>query len=102
MYMPPERAMQYAQQIMTGDVPGIIQRFRTYVPSIRTFARLNEMMGGKHKFMGSEQMGKHMQRMKGLDSLQRTKEHVESAMGSDVVKSRPVMAKALKKISKRI
>ena len=102
MYMPADRAMQYAQQIMTGDVSGLVQRFRNYRGSIVTFARLNQMMGGKHKFMGSEQMGKHMQRMKGLDSLQRTKEHVESAMGSDVVKSRPVMAKALKKLSKRI
>jgi hypothetical protein len=102
MYMPADRAMQYAQQIMIGDVDGLIQRFRAYRGSIVTFARLNQMMGGKHKFMGSDQMGKHMQRMKGLDSLNRTKDAVEGAMGSDVVKSRPVMAKALKKISKRI
>jgi len=102
MYMPADRAMHYAQQIMTGDVDGIIQRFKSYRGSIVTFARLNQMMGGKHKFMGSDQMGKHMQRMKGLDSLQRTKDHVDSAMDSDVVKSRPVMARALKKLSKRI
>ena len=102
MYMPPERAMQFAGQIMTGDVPGLIQRFRTYGPSIRTFARLNEMMGGKHKFMGSGHMGKQMQRMKGVDGLDRMKQHVEGIMDSDVVKARPVMAKALKKISKRI
>ena len=102
MYMPADRAMQYAQQIMTGDVSGLVQRFRNYRGSIVTFARLNQMMGGKHKFMGSEQMGKHMQRMKGLDSLQRTKEATEGVMDSDVVKSRPVMAKALKKLSKRI
>ena len=102
MYMPPERAMQFAGQILTGDVPGLIQRFRTYVPSIRTFARLNEMMGGKHDFMGSGHMGKEMQRMKGVDGLNRMKEHVEGVMDSDVVKSRPSMAKALKKISKRI
>lgn len=102
MYMPPERAMQYAQQIMTGDVNGLLQRFRTYVPSMRTFARLNEMMGGKHEFMGKGHMGKEMQRMKGVDALQRTKEAVEGAMGSDVVKSRPAMRKALKRLSKRI
>jgi len=102
MYLPADRAMQYAQQILTGDINGLLQRFRTYVPSIRTFARLNEMMGGKHKFMGTGHMGKQMKRMKGLDSLQRTKEATEGVMDSDVVKSRPVMAKALKNISKRI
>ena len=102
MYLPADRAMQYAQQIMTGDINGLLQRFQTYRGSIVTFARLNQMMGGKHKFMGSDQMGKHMQRMKGLDSLQRTKEATEGVMDSDVVKSRPVMAKALKNISKRI
>ena len=102
MYMPPERAMQFAGQIMTGDVPGLIQRFRTYVPSMRTFARLNEMMGGKHKFMGSGHMGKEMQRMKGVDALQRTKDAIDYAMDSDVVRDRPAMLKALKKLSKRI
>jgi hypothetical protein len=67
-----------------------------------TFARLNEMMGGKHKFMGSGHMGKNMQRMKGVDGLNRMKEAAEGAMESDVVRDRPAMAKALKKLSKRI
>jgi hypothetical protein len=101
-FMPPERAMQFAGQIMTGDIAGLLQRFRTYVPSMRTFARLNEMMGGKHKFMGSGHMGKNMQRMKGVDGLNRMKESAEGAMESDVVRDRPAMAKALKNLSKRI
>ena len=102
MYLPPERAMDYARQIMTGDVDGLLQRFQTYAPSLRTFARLNEMMGGKHKLLGTGNMGERMQRMKGLDGLERTKESATSALESDVVKSRPLMAKALKKLSKRI
>ena len=101
-FMPPERAMQFAGQIMTGDIAGLLERFRTYVPSMRTFARLNEMMGGKHSFMGSGHMGKRMQRMKGVDGLNRMKESAEGAMDSDVIKSRPSMAKALKKLRKRI
>ena len=102
MYMPPERAMHYAQQIMTGDVNGLMERFQTYGSSMRTFARLNQMMGGKNDFMGKNHMGKRMQRGKGVDALQRTKEHVDSAMESEVVRSRPVMHKALKRLSKRI
>jgi hypothetical protein len=102
MYLPADRAMEYARQIMTGDINGLLQRFQTYRGSAVTFARLNQMMGGKHDIMNGDQMGSHMQRMKGLDSLQRTKEHVEGVMDSDVVKSRPVMAKALKNLSKRI
>ena len=102
MYMPADRAMHYAQQIMTGDVDGLMQRFQTYGSSMRTFARLNQMLGGKNDFMGKNHMGKQMQRGKGVDALQRTKEHVESAMESEVVRSRPAMHKALKKLSKRI
>lgn len=102
MYMPPERAMHYAQQIMTGDVDGLLERFQTYGSSIRTFARLNQMLGGKNDFMGKNHMGKRMQRGKGIDALQRTKEHVDSAMESEVVQSRPAMHKALKRLSKRI
>jgi hypothetical protein len=102
MYMPADRAMQYARQIMMGDVDGLMQRFQTYGSSMRTLARLNQMMGGKHDFMGKNHMGKRMQRGKGVDALQRTKEHVESAMESDIVQSRPVMHKALKRLSKRI
>ena len=102
MYMPADRAMHYAQQIMTGDVDGLMQRFQTYGSSMRTFARLNQMLGGKHDFMGKNHMGKRMQRGKGVDALQRTKEHVESAIESDVVQSRPIMHKALKRLSKRI
>jgi hypothetical protein len=102
MYMPADRAMHYAQQIMTGDVDGLMQRFQTYGSSMRTFARLNQMMGGKHDFMGKNHMGKQMQRGKGVDALQRTKDSVTSAMESEVVQSRPVMHKALKRLSKRI
>ena len=98
--MPPERAMEYAAQIMTGDTNGLMQRFQTYVPSARTFARLNEMLGGKHKFMSKGNMGKEMQRMKGVDALQRTKDAIDYAMDSDVVRDRPAMLKALKKLSK--
>jgi hypothetical protein len=47
-------------------------------------------------------MGKEMQRMKGVDALQRTKDSLDAAMDSDVVRDRPAMAKALKKLSKRI
>ena len=100
--MPPERAMEFAGQIMTGDTNGLMQRFQTYIPSARTFARLNEMLGGKHDFMGSGHMGKNMQRMKGVDALQRTKDALEAAMDSDVVRDRPAMSKALKRLSKRI
>jgi hypothetical protein len=102
MYMPQERAMHYAQQIMTGDVNGLLQRFQTYKASMRTLARLNEMMGGKHELLGKNHMGKQMQRGKGIDSLQRMRDAVDSVINSDVVKSRPVMAKALGKIRKRI
>jgi hypothetical protein len=102
MNLPPERAMEFAGQIMTGDAAGLMQRFQTYVPSARTFARLNEMMGGKHDFMGKGHMGKEMQRMKGVDALQRTKDALDAAMDSDVVRDRPAMAKALKRLSKGI
>ena len=102
MNLPPERAMEFAQQIMTGDAAGLMQRFQTYVPSARTFARLNEMMGGKHDFMGKGHMGKEMQRMKGVDALQRTKDALDAAMDSDVVRDRPAMTKALKRLSKGI
>ena len=102
MYLPPERAMDYARQIMTGDVEGLLQRFQTYQPSLRTFARLNEMVGGKHKLLGTGHMGDRMLRMKGVDGLERTKDAAAAALESDVVKSRPVMMKALKKLSKRI
>ena len=87
---------------MTGDSAGLMQRFQTYVPSARTFARLNEMLGGKHDFMGKGHMGKQMQRMKGVDALQRTKDALDAAMDSDVVRDHPAMSKALKKLSKRI
>jgi hypothetical protein len=100
--MPPDRAMEFAGQIMTGDTTGLMQRFQTYVPSARTFARLNEMLGGKHDFMGKGHMGKEMQRMKGVDALQRTKDAIDVAMDSDIVKDRPAMRKALKRLSKRI
>ena len=100
--MPPDRAMEFAGQIMTGDSAGLMQRFQTYVPSARTFARLNEMLGGKHEFMGKGHMGKEMQRMKGVDALQRTKDALDAAMDSDVVRDRPAMRKALKRLSKRI
>jgi hypothetical protein len=102
MNLPPERAMEFAGQIMVGDAAGLMQRFQTYVPSARTFARLNEMMGGKHDFMGKGHMGKEMQRMKGVDALQRTKDALDAAMNSDVVRDRPAMAKALKRLSKGI
>lgn len=102
MNLPPERAMEFAGQIMVGDAAGLMQRFQTYVPSARTFARLNEMMGGKHDFMGKGHMGKEMQRMKGVDALQRTKDALDAAMDSDVVRDRPAMAKALKRLSKGI
>jgi hypothetical protein len=101
-FMPPERAMEFAGQIMTGDTASLMQRFQTYVPSARTFARLNEMLGGKHNFMGNGHMGKEMQRMKGVDALQQTKDALDAAMDSDVVRNHPAMAKALKKLSKRI
>ena len=100
--MPPDRAMEFAGQIMTGDSAGLMQRFQTYVPSARTFARLNEMLGGKHEFMGKGHLGKEMQRMKGVDALQRTKDALDAAMDSDVVRDRPAMRKALKRLSKRI
>jgi hypothetical protein len=102
MYMPPERAMEFAGQIMLGDAEGLISRFKTYRPSIRTFARLNQMMGGKHKFMSGDHMGGAMMRMKGEEALMRTKENAESVMDSDVVKSRPAMKKALEAFNKRI
>lgn len=102
MNLPPERAMEFAGQIMVGDTVGLMQRFQTYVPSARTFARLNEMMGGKHDFMGKGHMGKEMQRMKGVDALQRTKDALDAAMDSDVVRDRPAMTKALKRLSKGI
>ena len=99
MYMPPERAFEYAKQILTGDANGLIQRFMMYKPSIRTFARLNDMMGGKVSFMGTKHMGPNMKRMKGEKSIAQTKSSVENALDSDVVKSKPVMAKALKKLN---
>jgi hypothetical protein len=102
MYMPPERAMEFAGQIMLGDAEGLISRFKTYRPSIRTFARLNQMMGGKHKFMSGDHMGGAMMRMKGEEALMKTKEQAESMMDSDVVKSRPAMKKALEAFNKRI
>lgn len=102
MYMPPERAMEFAGQIMLGDTEGLISRFKTYRPSIRTFARLNQMMGGKHKFMSGDHMGGAMMRMKGEAALMKTKENAESMMDSDVVKSRPAMKKALEAFNKRI
>jgi hypothetical protein len=102
MYMPPERAMEFAGQIMLGDAAGLISRFKTYRPSIRTFARLNQMMGGKHKFMSGDHMGGAMMRMKGEEALMKTKENAESMMDSDVVKSRPAMKKALEAFNKRI
>jgi hypothetical protein len=102
MYMPPERAMEFAGQIMLGDAEGLISRFKTYRPSIRTFARLNQMMGGKHQFMSGDHMGGAMMRMKGEEALMRTKENAESMMDSDVVKSRPAMKKALEAFNKRI
>jgi hypothetical protein len=102
MYMPPERAMEFAGQIMLGDAEGLISRFKTYRPSIRTFARLNQMMGGKHQFMSGDHMGGAMMRMKGEEALMRTKENAESVMDSDVVKSRPAMKKALEAFNKRI
>jgi hypothetical protein len=102
MYMPPERAMEFAGQIMLGDAEGMISRFKTYRPSIRTFARLNQMMGGKHQFMSGDHMGGAMMRMKGEEALMKTKENAESVMDSDVVKSRPAMKKALEAFNKRI
>jgi hypothetical protein len=102
MYLPPDRAMEYANQILTADVNGLLQRFQTYQPSMRTFARLNEMMGGKVNFMGKGHMGDQMRRMKGEEGLQRTQENIQSALESDVVKSKPIMAKALKALNKRI
>jgi hypothetical protein len=60
------------------------------------------MLGGKHEFMGRTHMGEGMRRGKGVDALQRTKEAIDGAIESDVVKDRPVMRKALKKLSKRI
>jgi hypothetical protein len=102
MYMPPERAMEFAGQIMLGDAEGLISRFKTYRPSIRTFARLNQMMGGKHKFMSGDHMGGAMMRMKGEEALMKTKEQAESMMDSDVVKSRPAMKKSLEAFNKRI
>lgn len=102
MYMPADRAMDFARQIMTGDVGGLLRRFQMYRPSMSTFARLNEMLGGEHKFMGTGHMGERMTRMKGLDGVNRMKEAVTGVMDSDVVQSRPAMAGALEKLSKRI
>jgi len=102
MFIPPERAIEYAKQIMNGDVVGLMRRFQKYKSSAHTFARLNEMMGGPHKFLGSDHMGPRMHRTKGKEAMQRTREAVGSALGSSVLKSRPVMAEALNKISKRI
>jgi hypothetical protein len=102
MYMPPERAMEFAGQIMLGDAEALISRFKTYRPSIRTFARLNQMMGGKHKFMRGNHMGANMMRMKGEEALMKTKENLEGAMDSEIVRSRPAMKKALKAAKKRM
>jgi hypothetical protein len=101
MFIPPERAIEYAKQIMNGDVVGLMRRFQKYPASARTFGRLNQMLGGKRKFLGAGHMGRSM-RTKGEDALQQTKQAVEGALGSDVVKSRPAMAKALNRINKRI
>jgi hypothetical protein len=102
MYMPPERAMEFAGQIMLGDAEALISRFKTYRPSIRTFARLNQMMGGKHKFMQGNHMGANMMRMKGEEALMKTKENLEGAMDSEIVRSRPAMKKALEAAKKRM
>jgi hypothetical protein len=102
MYMPPERAMEFAGQIMLGDAEALISRFKTYRPSIRTFARLNQMMGGKHKFMRGNHMGANMMRMKGEEALMKTKENLEGAMDSEIVRSRPAMKKALEAAKKRM
>ena len=102
MYMPADRAMQFAGQIMAGDANGLLQRFKTYRPSVRTFARLNEMMGGKVKFMGSGHIGRQMQRMKGQRNLQQVDASITDALDSDIVKSKPIMMKALKKLKKGI
>jgi hypothetical protein len=63
---------------------------------------LNEMMGGKVNFMGKGHMGDQMRRMKGEEGLQRTQENIQAALESDVIKSKPIMAKALKALNKRI
>lgn len=102
MFIPPERAIEYAKQIMNNDVVGLMRRFQKYRASARTLARLNEMVGGKHKFLGTDNMGEIMMRTKGDDALQQTKQAVESALDSNVIKSRPAMAKALNNIKKRI
>jgi hypothetical protein len=102
MYMPHDRAVDYAQQIMNNDVNGLMQRFQKYKLSAQTFARLNEMMGGKHDFLGSGHLGPRMKKTKGEKSLQWTKKAAQSVLDSEVVKSRPVMDKALRKIIERI
>ena len=101
MSVPPERAIVYAKQIMDGDVVGLMRRFQKYRHSARTLGRLNQMLGGKRKFLGTGHMGRSM-RSRGDDALQQTRQAVEGVMGSNVVKSRPAMAKALNRINKRI
>ena len=102
MYIPPDRAMEFANQIMTGDVQGLMQRFMTYKNSIRTFARLDEMLGGKQDLMRKTQMGHRMQRRMGSEALERTADSIDSVFDSDVIKSKPSMAKALKKLKGRL
>jgi len=102
MYMPHNRAVDYANQIMNHDVNGLMQRFQQYKLSSQTLARLNEMMGGKHKLLDSGHLGPRMKKTKGKKALQRTKEAAQSVLDSQVVKSRPIMDKALRKIIERI
>jgi hypothetical protein len=46
MNMPPERAKEFAQQILMNDIYGLSERFKKYSNAQRTLMRVNAMIGG--------------------------------------------------------
>lgn len=66
MNMPPERAREFAQQILMHDIYGLTERFNKYSNAQRTLMRVNAMIGGAaHK--NTFKKGGLFQKHKSLD-----------------------------------